>query len=192
MYGGSPYVQVGTKRRVCGQFQPCTSAQTNPTPDVTLTLTLWEARGRHEVGRGGPAMHTTPTNFTRTSEKSWTYSYVDTNELSLLLSHNNSSLQCSPCSQKLLEPFENPEIPSSPSDFTGTISSTERVHQAENSIWESSPSGKLYWYRDQCYYSVLRDHDYCTTVLILAWCQTATKGAVYTYVRQAGSVVIHL
>ena len=33
---------------VCGHFEPCTSAQTNPTPDLTLTLTptLWEARDR--------------------------------------------------------------------------------------------------------------------------------------------------
>ena len=32
MYGGSRYyVQVGTKRCVCGHFQPCTSAQINPT-----------------------------------------------------------------------------------------------------------------------------------------------------------------
>ena len=60
MYGGSAYVQIGTKRRAFGQLQPCTSAQTNPTPDVTLPLTLtltltltpWGARDRHEVGRG--------------------------------------------------------------------------------------------------------------------------------------------
>ena len=44
-------------QKVRGQFQPCTSAQTNPTPDetLTLTITLLGARGRHEVGRGSHA-----------------------------------------------------------------------------------------------------------------------------------------
>ena len=42
-------------------FQPCTSAQTNSTPDVTLTLTLtlsptlWGARGRQGQPRGSAA-----------------------------------------------------------------------------------------------------------------------------------------
>ena len=48
---------------VCGQFQPCTSAQTNPTPDLSLTLTLtltpkptlWGARGRQGQPRGSAA-----------------------------------------------------------------------------------------------------------------------------------------
>lgn len=59
---------------VCGQFQPCTSAQTNPTPDLslsltpTLTPTFRGARGRHEVGRGSPARHTSLMNFTWTSK----------------------------------------------------------------------------------------------------------------------------
>ena len=43
-------------QKVCGQFQPCTSAQTNPTTDetltLTLTLTLWGARGRQGQARG--------------------------------------------------------------------------------------------------------------------------------------------
>ena len=48
-------------QEVCGQFRPCTSAQTKPTPDVTLTLTLtltptpWGARGRLGQSRGSAA-----------------------------------------------------------------------------------------------------------------------------------------
>ena len=47
-----PYVQ--DMRR---QFQPCTSAQTNPTPCLTLTLTptLWGTRGRQGQSRGSAA-----------------------------------------------------------------------------------------------------------------------------------------
>ena len=42
-------------RALCGQFQPFTSAQTNPTPDLTLTLTLtlWGAGSRSARGRQG-------------------------------------------------------------------------------------------------------------------------------------------
>ena len=40
----SPYVQDWLAQNfvqdLCGQFHPCTSAQTNPTPDLTLTPTL--------------------------------------------------------------------------------------------------------------------------------------------------------
>ena len=42
---------------VCGQFQACTSAQTNQTPDLTLTRTptLWGARIRQGPSHGsGP------------------------------------------------------------------------------------------------------------------------------------------
>ena len=59
-----------------GQFQPCASAQTRPTPNLTLitrTPTLWGARGRHAAGRGSPAMHSSLMNFTCTSEKPCTY-----------------------------------------------------------------------------------------------------------------------
>ena len=57
---------------MCGQFQSCTSAQTNPTPDATLTV--WGARGRQEVSTGSPAIQTLlVTNFMCTSEKSCTY-----------------------------------------------------------------------------------------------------------------------
>ena len=31
---------------VCRQFQPCTSSQNNPTPDLTTNPTLWGPRGR--------------------------------------------------------------------------------------------------------------------------------------------------
>ena len=37
---------------VCHQVQPCTSAQTNPTPGLTLSLALWGARGRQGQSRG--------------------------------------------------------------------------------------------------------------------------------------------
>ena len=58
-WGGAPPVQEHPAKNlcaggveVCGQFQPCMSAQTNPTPDValpqtlrlTLTPTLWGAQ----------------------------------------------------------------------------------------------------------------------------------------------------
>ena len=53
------------KHDVCGQFQPCRSAQTNnPTPDLTLTLTrtlaptLWGAGPRSARGRQGQSCHT--------------------------------------------------------------------------------------------------------------------------------------
>lgn len=35
-----------------GQPQPCALAQTNPTPVVTLPLTLWGARGQQGLSRG--------------------------------------------------------------------------------------------------------------------------------------------
>jgi len=64
---GSPYVQEHPPKNfvleACDQFQPCTSAQTNPTPEVTLTLSrtrtrtpiLWGARGRQGQSRGSVA-----------------------------------------------------------------------------------------------------------------------------------------
>ena len=53
---------------VCGQFLPCTSAQTNPTPG--LTQTLWGARGRQGQPRGSSACFgcVFPTNL-RAAEK---------------------------------------------------------------------------------------------------------------------------
>ena len=53
------YVQVGAKRctgRMCTYFQPCTSAQTSPTPDQTLTPDLTQIPTlpglEIEIGRG--------------------------------------------------------------------------------------------------------------------------------------------
>ena len=78
MDGGSPPMCWSAQNDVFGQFQPCTSsAQTNPTPVLTLTLyptrSLWGARGWHEVGRGSPAIYTSLMIFTCTSEKPCTY-----------------------------------------------------------------------------------------------------------------------
>ena len=46
---GSRYVQerpaINFVQDVCRQFQPCTSAQTNPTPGLTRTLTLTRTLG---------------------------------------------------------------------------------------------------------------------------------------------------
>ena len=62
---GSRYVQERLAQKivmdVCRQFQPCTSAETNPTLTLTLTLartrtrTLWGARGRQGQSRGSAA-----------------------------------------------------------------------------------------------------------------------------------------
>ena len=49
MYGGCPYVQVGKKRRA---WSISTVHVPNPDP-----LGGRQAPGRHEVGRGSPAMH---------------------------------------------------------------------------------------------------------------------------------------
>ena len=55
---GLRYVQLHPAQNfvqeVCRRFQPCTWAQTNPTPGLTLTLTiaLWGARGRQGQSRG--------------------------------------------------------------------------------------------------------------------------------------------
>ena len=95
MDGGFPYVQVDTSRRVWSQ--PCTSAQINPAPDLTLTLTLtltstltpWGARGRHEVGRGSPAIHTSLMNFICTSE-TLVRTYVRTSIRVVHFNHSNA------------------------------------------------------------------------------------------------------
>ena len=44
-------------QHACGQTQPCTSSQINPTPDLTLTLipSLWGARGRQGPSRDSGA-----------------------------------------------------------------------------------------------------------------------------------------
>ena len=63
---GVRYVQLHpAQKKMCGTcvvtFQPCTWTRTNPTPGVTLTLTLsrtptlWGARGRQEQPRGPAA-----------------------------------------------------------------------------------------------------------------------------------------
>ena len=50
---------------VSGQFQPCTSARTNPTPDLTPTPTLWGL----EVGRGSRASPPRVSLGKRTAER---------------------------------------------------------------------------------------------------------------------------
>ena len=42
-------------RELCGQLHHFTSAQTNPTPDISLTLTLTQCFGGLEVDRGSRA-----------------------------------------------------------------------------------------------------------------------------------------
>ena len=72
MYGGSPHVHVGTKQRLSGQFQLCTSAQTNLNPDLTLTLTTKTFGGLEFGTRSAGAVlpHILSlTNFTCASEK---------------------------------------------------------------------------------------------------------------------------
>ena len=51
------YRQITSRRTLCDQLQPFTSAQTNPTPDLTLPLplTLITTFGGLEVGRGSRA-----------------------------------------------------------------------------------------------------------------------------------------
>ena len=52
-------MHITSCRTLCGQFELFTSAQTNPIPDLTLTLTLtptlWGARGRQGQTRGSTA-----------------------------------------------------------------------------------------------------------------------------------------
>ena len=58
------WMYIRNKTCSCGQFS---------TLHVAPPPTLWGARGRHEVGRGSPAIHASLMNFTCRSEKPCTY-----------------------------------------------------------------------------------------------------------------------